>query len=276
MILEGPIPDFIEIHCILDINYCICLVYPNRFSVTSTMGSYRTYSDGVDKYGSRMEVRMDKYGPDRMTRSEDRTRDSDDSVASLDSEGKQKSFTRVMQRFAEKTSMQGVPYIHTAKLRGAKIIWAILLFLAMGMMVLHLYYLGNQFFLWPKQTSIELGFNNLQLPAITVCNVNIIRNSKLEKNTRPSLGSLKGLINAVDPTGWDPKKTDTYTGGPAPPGGGTTGGGSTGGGSTGGGSTGGGTTGGGSTGGGTGGGSTGGGTTGGGTATGGQVLKIRK
>jgi len=46
-------------------------------------------------------------------------------------------------------------------------------------MTSHLYYLINQFLQWPIQTKIELGFSNLNFPAVTICNVNPIRNSKV-------------------------------------------------------------------------------------------------
>ena len=98
-------------------------------------------------------------------------------MASLDSAGKQKSFERVWVRFAEKTSMQGIPYIHSAKLTWAKIAWVILTLIAIVAMAAHLYYLIDQFYSWPKQTKISLGFNNLRFPDVTICNTNIIKHS---------------------------------------------------------------------------------------------------
>jgi amiloride-sensitive sodium channel subunit alpha/amiloride-sensitive sodium channel subunit gamma len=97
----------------------------------------------------------------------------------LDSTGKTKSFKRLIERFAEKTSMQGVPYINSAKFWYAKLLWTILLLCCTAGMTLHLYYLINQFLQWPIQTKIELGFSNLNFPAVTLCNVNPIRNSKV-------------------------------------------------------------------------------------------------
>lgn len=101
------------------------------------------------------------------------------STESLDSTGKTKSFKRLVERFAEKTSMQGVPYINSSKFWYAKLLWTILLLSCTAGMTLHLYYLINQFLQWPIQTKIELGFSNLNFPAVTICNVNPIRNSKV-------------------------------------------------------------------------------------------------
>ncbi|XP_060084186.1 amiloride-sensitive sodium channel subunit gamma-like [Ylistrum balloti] len=174
-------------------------------------------SGRMDGYGGMGSDRMDghKTESDMASRYIDiGNRGSDMSVVSLDSKGKRKSFGRVIERFAEKTSMQGVPYINSAKTRAAKIIWTILLIGAIGMMVLHLYYLANQFFVWPKTTVIELGFSNLQLPAITICNVNVVRHSKLMQHDDSSLDNLRALAAAVDPTKLDPSKTTGYIGTP--------------------------------------------------------------
>ena len=118
-------------------------------------------------------------------------------MASYDSKGKQKSFARVWIRFAEKTSMQGIPYIYNAKLIWAKVAWVILTLVAFGVMVWHLYYLIDQYYAWPKQTKIELGFSNLKFPDITICNTNIVRKSRLEQI--PGARDLKSVVSYLNP-----------------------------------------------------------------------------
>ncbi|XP_060082851.1 uncharacterized protein LOC132562140 [Ylistrum balloti] len=108
---------------------------------------------------------------------------------------KYKSFRKLIVRFADKTSMQGVPYINSARLWYAKVIWTLLLVIAIGWMCFHLYYLITQFIMWPKQTKIKLSFSNLEMPAVTICNVNPIRNSAVKKASKP----LQNLIKYVDP-----------------------------------------------------------------------------
>jgi len=130
----------------------------------------------------------------------ERSMASGESTESLDSTGKQKSFKRLMVRFAEKTSMQGVPYINSAKLKKAKVIWTILLLGAIGVMIFHLYFLCSQFFAWPKITKVTLGFSNLQLPAVTLCNVNAIRKSKLNMASK----HMQNFVAAVDPSVFNP------------------------------------------------------------------------
>ncbi|XP_060082850.1 amiloride-sensitive sodium channel subunit beta-like [Ylistrum balloti] len=107
----------------------------------------------------------------------------DGSNASLDSTGKRKSFRRLCVRFAEKTSLQGVGYINNARLIGAKVVWVLLLLGAIGGMIFHLYFLFDQYFTWPVITKLSLGFNNLEMPSITICNTNAVKRSELNTLT---------------------------------------------------------------------------------------------
>ncbi|KAK3094190.1 hypothetical protein FSP39_025206 [Pinctada imbricata] len=116
-----------------------------------------------------------------------------DETGSMDSRGKKKSFGRLCERFAEKTSMTGVPYINSAKLPGAKIIWAILLVASLAAMTYHLFFLCDQFFGYPKITKVSLGFDELILPAVTICNVNPFMKSQMDKVSK----KLKKLTNSV-------------------------------------------------------------------------------
>ena len=126
-----------------------------------------------------------------------KSHDDIDSAASLDSTGKRKSFRRLCQRFAEKTSMQGIPYINSAKLIIAKVIWTILLLGAVGGMFFHLVFLFENYLEFSKSTKIELSFENLQFPDITICNTNIIKLSSLRYLNHSS--ELVTLIRAVRP-----------------------------------------------------------------------------
>lgn len=110
-------------------------------------------------------------------------------------EMKKKSCYKLCVRFADKTSMQGVPYINNARLWYAKAAWVFLLLVAIGVMAAHLWYLCSQFFSWPKLTKITLGFDNLVFPAVTFCNINPIRMSKLHL----AGVKLQGLVNIVNP-----------------------------------------------------------------------------
>ena len=119
------------------------------------------------------------------------------SVASLDSTGKRKSFRRLCERFAEKTSMQGIPYIHMAKLAWAKLIWVLLLLGAIAGMIYHLKFLIENYVLFEKSTKIELGRDNLRFPAVTICNTNIIKRSSLDEFDGAE--TLKELVHDLKP-----------------------------------------------------------------------------
>ncbi|XP_071179225.1 FMRFamide-activated amiloride-sensitive sodium channel-like [Mytilus edulis] len=131
-------------------------------------------------------------------------KEDEKSRESLDSTGKTKSFKRLVVRFAEKTSMQGVAYINSAKVWYAKIIWTFLLIGCTAGMGLHLYYLINQFLLFPVQTKIELGFSNLIFPAVTICNVNPIRMSKIDMASQ----QIQSLIEQLE---WSNLQDDEET-----------------------------------------------------------------
>ena len=111
--------------------------------------------------------------------------------------------------------MQGVPHIINTRLTYAKIIWTILLVLAIGAMVLHLYHIIFQYVSWQKQTKIKLSFSNIQLPAVTICNMNVV--SKL--GLRMASKKLKDLVAYTNPSRYGPPPPPAdgnLTGGPPP------------------------------------------------------------
>jgi hypothetical protein len=120
-----------------------------------------------------------------------------ESVASLDSTGKQKSFRRLFARFSEKTSMTGVPYIYLAKFWWAKAIWSVLLLGAIVVMSLHLWFLFDQWYSWPIDTKVELGFAPLDFPQVTICNTNIMHKTRFEKYN--GADELKRLVELLEP-----------------------------------------------------------------------------
>ncbi|XP_046372478.2 degenerin del-1-like isoform X2 [Haliotis rufescens] len=110
-----------------------------------------------------------------------------------DSEGNPKTFKRVLTRFAGRTSMQGIPYIHTSKTWYAKLVWVVLLLGALCVMGIHLYTLSSSYIMFEKQTKVQLGFQNLKFPSITFCNVNPVRSSMISKGRK----ELKDYIRTI-------------------------------------------------------------------------------
>ncbi|KAK3606183.1 hypothetical protein CHS0354_010824 [Potamilus streckersoni] len=124
--------------------------------------------------------------------------DNTDINNSIDSIGK-KTFRQLIVRFAEKTSMQGVPYIKSSTFWWSRLIWVILTLGAIAAMVFHLYTIFYQYYQWPKQTKISLGFDNLQFPAVTICNVNIMRKSQLHLLQGQEADKLKDFVYKMNP-----------------------------------------------------------------------------
>lgn len=89
--------------------------------------------------------------------------------------------SRVLSKYAEKTSLNGVPFISASKNPYVKAIWSLLLAAAIGAMTYHLYSLLSNFLEYKKHTKVGLNYSNLQFPAITICNINILRKSKLNE-----------------------------------------------------------------------------------------------
>lgn len=88
-------------------------------------------------------------------------------------------------------------FINTARFWWAKLIWSFLLLAAVAAMTLHLWYLFDQWYSYPKTTQVSLGFDFLAFPQVTICNTNPIRLSKLETITGAE--QLKSLLQSLEP-----------------------------------------------------------------------------
>lgn len=114
----------------------------------------------------------------------------------------------VIKGFAVRTSMHGCGYIHTSCHWFSKAAWALITLFAIVCLVIHLYTIIYDFLQWPKATKVSLSFNNLQFPAITICNSNPIRKSKLSEIESEY---LQELISSVDPDSYDFLDTSDVT-----------------------------------------------------------------
>ncbi|KAH9491440.1 hypothetical protein Btru_032187 [Bulinus truncatus] len=103
--------------------------------------------------------------------------------------------SRIFSKFADKTSLNGVPFIKSSSMIVAKLIWSLVLAAAIGAMIFHLYSLFKNFFAFNKHSQIDLSFSKLPFPAVTLCNVNIMRASQENKASQ----SLRDIINEMNP-----------------------------------------------------------------------------
>ncbi|XP_045160274.1 amiloride-sensitive sodium channel subunit beta-like isoform X2 [Mercenaria mercenaria] len=128
------------------------------------------------------------------------------SNASIDSMGKEKSFRRLLTRFADKTSMVGVCYISNAKFWWAKLIWSFMLLVAIGVMSLHLWYVVDQYTDWPVQTKLSLGYETLRFPEVIICNTNVMHKGRFDRYD--GAYELKKLIRDLQPENLVPDQFD--------------------------------------------------------------------
>ena len=135
--------------------------------------------------------------PLRASRRSWKQEDDSRSNASRDLKEKEKGITKLFSRFADRTSMVGVSYINNAKHIWGRMIWCLLLFLAVGAMCLHLWYLINQYLEYPVVTKVKLSYAILRFPKVTVCNANSVHKSKLK--SYKGADELKDLVKELDP-----------------------------------------------------------------------------
>ncbi|KAK3790659.1 hypothetical protein RRG08_048784 [Elysia crispata] len=135
---------------------------------------------------------------ERNNRNKEDRSDWDMDSATKAEDGKQKptGLARIVDKHTDKFSMSGVSYIKSTKNPVVKFVWSILLIAALGAMGYHLYRLVSTFLEYKKQTSIELSFDTLLFPAVTICNVNPMRMSQIDLAS----DELRDLIDSVDPS----------------------------------------------------------------------------
>ncbi|XP_046551051.1 amiloride-sensitive sodium channel subunit beta-2-like [Haliotis rubra] len=106
-----------------------------------------------------------------------------------------KSLRSILQRFADRTSMQGVSFLRTSRSWYARVIWSSLLLTSLAMLFYHLTYLIQIYYSWPKHTSMSIGFSPLPFPTITICNTNPVRLSQMKNVSR----ELKMFFEKTNP-----------------------------------------------------------------------------
>ncbi|XP_046560778.1 degenerin mec-10-like [Haliotis rubra] len=171
------------------------------------------YQQSMDLSGNwgRGNMFHQKYQPPSHTESEE-----------CNSDGNPKTFKRVLTRFAERTSMQGIPYINTSKTWYAKLVWTVLLLGAMVAMGIHLYTLCSSYFLFERQTQIKLGFQNLNFPSITFCNVNPVKSSMASRGSKELKNYLRtirpeAVASSIKKPSFIPNQRPNQQGSPTPP-----------------------------------------------------------
>ena len=88
------------------------------------------------------------------------------------------SVSSIIGTFVDQTSFQGLNYIKSNKSWLAKALWVIVFIACTVLFSINFYYIVTLYFSYPTQTRVEMGYEALPFPSVTICNLNSIRKSK--------------------------------------------------------------------------------------------------
>ena len=83
-----------------------------------------------------------------------------------------------LHRFAETTSLQGIPHANRSSSWIGKSLWTIFFLAACGMVVYQLIDVFTKYYERETSSSVKLGYADLDFPSVTICNLNPIRKSQ--------------------------------------------------------------------------------------------------
>ena len=109
---------------------------------------------------------------------------------------------KVLENFANRTTMHGVPRIIHAESLHARIFWSIICIAAFGMFLWQCAILLNRYYSFPKKVNVEIIQRPVQFPSVTICNadhLNLIMVDLLEKITSENHTELKEIKKLTDP-----------------------------------------------------------------------------
>ncbi|XP_025110802.1 acid-sensing ion channel 2-like isoform X2 [Pomacea canaliculata] len=96
-------------------------------------------------------------------------------------ETKEKKEITFLDYAMETSTIQGLAKMWAVPLVFLKVMWLLLLLVASGMMIYQLVQLFQQYFQRHIKTEVSLAFSPLPLPAVTICNTNMVRLSQASK-----------------------------------------------------------------------------------------------
>ncbi|XP_060580389.1 FMRFamide-activated amiloride-sensitive sodium channel-like [Ruditapes philippinarum] len=97
----------------------------------------------------------------------------------MDSTKEKRTLKEVLKELAESSALHGIPKIASSRQLSVKILWCIVVLAGTGVMTYQLVELFQTFYSNPIQTTVSLDFSTLQFPAISICNMNPVRKSKI-------------------------------------------------------------------------------------------------
>ena len=138
--------------------------------------------------------------------------------SSVNTKPKHKTFRDVFIRFAESTSVQGIPFINRGGHWYTKAIWAFLFFAALAAWLYHSYALIYSYYSYSVTTLVGITHDTLPFPSVTVCNINSLRKSTTNENGPEDFVTyLKDLEPKIAFNGQPPKQGTQPPPGPQGP-----------------------------------------------------------
>ncbi|XP_033109434.1 amiloride-sensitive sodium channel subunit alpha-like [Anneissia japonica] len=106
-----------------------------------------------------------------------------------------KTFVNLVKQRMSTTTAHGIPQITSAKTTRRKFSWVLLFCFAVGMFFWQTQELLIQYFNYDFDTTVEIKFSpRLDFPAITICNINPVKNDRLQES------NVTDLRQKFDPT----------------------------------------------------------------------------
>ncbi|KAL4239574.1 hypothetical protein ACF0H5_000385 [Mactra antiquata] len=109
-----------------------------------------------------------------------------------DDQPRPQSFRDKLKDLAESSSLHGIPKIVSSRQVAVKVLWCLLFLATSSVVTYQLVNLFRTYYSYPIQTSVSLAFSAIPYPAISICNMNPVRASKLDKTKL-----LKDLISKL-------------------------------------------------------------------------------
>ncbi|XP_053383792.1 amiloride-sensitive sodium channel subunit beta-like [Mercenaria mercenaria] len=97
----------------------------------------------------------------------------------MDADNKKRSFPEVLRELMESSTVHGIPKIASSRQVAVKVMWCILMIAGFCVLTFQLVALFRTFQSHPVQTTVSLDFSTLRFPAISFCNMNPVRKSKI-------------------------------------------------------------------------------------------------
>ncbi|KAH9489824.1 hypothetical protein Btru_036272 [Bulinus truncatus] len=130
-----------------------------------------------------------------------------------------KGISLIFYKYGSRASLNGVPFIMESRQVLVKVMWSLLLAAAIGASIFHLFYLFSKYLEYQKYSQVSLHFDSLQFPAVTICNVNMMRMSqrkyaareiqRLFQTSNDERPETKSAVNQTNATNDVNNKDDT-------------------------------------------------------------------